>query len=130
MTGIAVSGGADSMALAYLCKQLERSPEISGAISLTAFVVDHLARPESTIEAQRVAGWLRDMGMASNLGPDSKYDLTKSKQTSKLRFSSWTGLNSLRIKTSHQIHPSYLHLRLMPGDSVSRPSAWLAMISN
>ena len=50
------------MALAYLCKQLERSSEIAGAISVTAFVVDHRARPESTIEAQKVAGWLRDMG--------------------------------------------------------------------
>ncbi|KAJ5327285.1 hypothetical protein MYU51_017795 [Penicillium brevicompactum] len=65
--GIAVSGGADSMALAYLCKQLERSPEISGAISVTAFVVDHRARPESTIEAQRVAGWLRDMDIKTQI---------------------------------------------------------------
>lgn len=50
------------MALAYLCKQLERSPEVAGAISVTVFVVDHRARPESTDEAQKVAGWLRDMG--------------------------------------------------------------------
>ena len=60
--GIAVSGGADSMALAYLCKQLERSSDLSGATSVTAFVVDHRARPESAEEAQKVAGWLRDMG--------------------------------------------------------------------
>lgn len=53
------------MALAYLCKQLEGSPEIGGAISVTAFVVDHRARPESSLEAQKVAGWLRDMGTAS-----------------------------------------------------------------
>ena len=119
------------MALAYLCKQLERSPEISGAISVTAFVVDHRARPESTIEAQRVAGWLRDMGMASNLGTGSKYGLTNFKQTSKLRFSSWTGLSWRLAKISHQqICQSYLHLKLMPGDSVFKPSAWLAMISN
>lgn len=51
------------MALAYLCKQLERSSDAAGAISVTAFVVDHRARPESTVEAQKVAGWLRDMGM-------------------------------------------------------------------
>lgn len=63
MVGIAVSGGADSMALAYLCKQLERSSDVAGAISVTAFVVDHRARPESTAEAQKVASWLRDMGM-------------------------------------------------------------------
>lgn len=51
------------MALAYLCKQLERSADVAGAISVTAFVVDHRARPESTAEAQKVASWLRDMGM-------------------------------------------------------------------
>ncbi|OQD81486.1 hypothetical protein PENANT_c027G03450 [Penicillium antarcticum] len=65
--GIAVSGGADSMALAYLCKQLERSPELSGAIYVTAFVVDHRARPESTDEAQKVAGWLRDMDIKTHV---------------------------------------------------------------
>ncbi|OQE32583.1 hypothetical protein PENFLA_c001G05128 [Penicillium flavigenum] len=65
--GIAVSGGADSMALAYLCKQLERSSDVAGAISVTAFVVDHRARPESTIEAQKVAGWLRDMDIRTHI---------------------------------------------------------------
>ncbi|KAJ5952197.1 uncharacterized protein N7479_010610 [Penicillium vulpinum] len=65
--GIAVSGGADSMALAYLCKQLERSSDIAGAISVTAFVVDHRARSESTIEAQKVAGWLRDMDIRTHI---------------------------------------------------------------
>ncbi|CAI7672088.1 unnamed protein product [Penicillium palitans] len=65
--GIAVSGGADSMALAYLCKQLERSSDVAGAISVTAFVVDHRARPESTAEAQKVAGWLRDMDIRTQI---------------------------------------------------------------
>ncbi|KUM66708.1 hypothetical protein ACN42_g372 [Penicillium freii] len=65
--GIAVSGGADSMALAYLCKQLERSSDVAGAISVTAFVVDHRARPESTVEAQKVAGWLRDMDIRTQI---------------------------------------------------------------
>ncbi|KAJ5120628.1 uncharacterized protein N7515_010016 [Penicillium bovifimosum] len=65
--GIAVSGGADSMALAYLCKQLERSSDIAGAISVTALVVDHRARPESTLEAQKVASWLRDMDIKTQI---------------------------------------------------------------
>ncbi|KAJ5468902.1 hypothetical protein N7475_006654 [Penicillium sp. IBT 31633x] len=65
--GIAVSGGADSMALAYLCKQLECSSDVAGAISVTAFVVDHRARPESTLEAQKVAGWLRDMDIKTQI---------------------------------------------------------------
>ncbi|KAJ6081219.1 hypothetical protein N7499_006093 [Penicillium canescens] len=83
--GIAVSGGADSMALAYLCKQLERSPEVAGAISVTAFVVDHRARPESTDEAQKVAGWLRDMDIKTYiLSLDwSKYTTAKSQKSSK-----------------------------------------------
>lgn len=60
--GLAVSGGADSMCLAYLCKQLEKLG-VHGSISATAFVVDHKARSESNREAKTVAGWLRDMGM-------------------------------------------------------------------
>lgn len=59
---MAVSGGADSMALAYLCKQLERSGLV-GDLSVTAFVVDHKAREESSREASMVARWLGDMGI-------------------------------------------------------------------
>lgn len=59
--GLAVSGGADSMALAFLCRQLERSG-LLGRISVTAFVVDHRARVESSQEARTVATWLDAMG--------------------------------------------------------------------
>lgn len=62
--GLAVSGGADSMCLAYLCRKLEHLG-VHGSISVTAFVVDHKARQESSHEAKTVAGWLRDMGMHS-----------------------------------------------------------------
>ncbi|KAJ5690272.1 hypothetical protein N7462_004664 [Penicillium macrosclerotiorum] len=64
--GLAVSGGADSMALAYLCRQLEKS-ELAGPISVTAFVVDHCARPESHHEAQTVVGWLTNMGIKTKV---------------------------------------------------------------
>lgn len=60
-SGLAISGGADSMALAYLCRQLELSAE-SKVLTFTAFVVDHRARKESSWEASRVAGWLSQMG--------------------------------------------------------------------
>lgn len=50
------------MALAYLCRQLELTP-IGGPISVTAFVVDHRARPESADEAKTVSTWLSNMGM-------------------------------------------------------------------
>ncbi|OGM43468.1 PP-loop family protein [Aspergillus bombycis] len=63
--GLAVSGGADSMALAYLSKQWERSRP--NDISVTAFVVDHKAREESTREANMVSQWLRDIGIKSEI---------------------------------------------------------------
>ncbi|KAJ5893532.1 hypothetical protein N7495_005223 [Penicillium taxi] len=73
--GIAVSGGADSMALAYLCGQLEhqnlntRRQKLTprASISVTAFVVDHKARRESSEEAKTVAGWLSKMGITTQI---------------------------------------------------------------
>lgn len=68
--GLAVSGGADSMALAYLCRQLELSSERSAtgeSFSVTGFVVDHRAREESRREASTVAKWLSKMGMYGHL---------------------------------------------------------------
>ncbi|KAI9376341.1 hypothetical protein BJX61DRAFT_530896 [Aspergillus egyptiacus] len=75
--GLAVSGGADSMALAYLCKQWEEyhsRRDIDNAqdrsdISVTAFVVDHKARQESTQEANTVANWLRELGIKTRILP-------------------------------------------------------------
>ncbi|KAJ5629651.1 hypothetical protein N7528_003308 [Penicillium herquei] len=64
--GLAVSGGADSMALAYLCRQLEKTP-IGGPISVTAFVVDHRARAESTAEAKTVKSWLSALGIDTQI---------------------------------------------------------------
>ncbi|KAL7660764.1 hypothetical protein ACMYSQ_000208 [Aspergillus niger] len=69
--GLAISGGADSMALAYLCKQWERTQTQTSdeKASVTAFVVDHKAREESTREANMVAGWLDDMGLQTQILP-------------------------------------------------------------
>lgn len=61
ISGVAVSGGADSMALAYLCQELEHLAKPRN-ISITAFVVDHRARQESSREARKVAGWLWMIG--------------------------------------------------------------------
>lgn len=49
------------MALAYLSKQWEKSRP--NDISVTAFVVDHKAREESTREANTVSQWLQDIGI-------------------------------------------------------------------
>ncbi|GKZ20054.1 hypothetical protein AbraCBS73388_005230 [Aspergillus brasiliensis] len=59
------------MALAYLCKQWERMQTQSSddTVSVTAFVVDHKAREESTREANMVAGWLDDMGLQTQILP-------------------------------------------------------------
>jgi tRNA(Ile)-lysidine synthase len=50
------------MALTYLCKQLESSRPEDG-LTVTTFIVDHKARPESSREAHTVAKWLAEMGM-------------------------------------------------------------------
>ena len=49
------------MALAFLCKQLEINQVLRG-VTVTAFVVDHKAREESSREARKVAGWLEELG--------------------------------------------------------------------
>ncbi len=57
---VAVSGGADSMALALLASDWAASA--GGA--LTALTIDHGLRPDSAAEARRVAGWLAARGIA------------------------------------------------------------------
>ncbi|KAI4737697.1 hypothetical protein E4T50_11805 [Aureobasidium sp. EXF-12298] len=57
--GLAISGGVDSMALAILCKRVCRFK----IPPITAFIVDHRLRPESTDEAQSVAKYLGQLGI-------------------------------------------------------------------
>jgi len=62
--GIAVSGGVDSMALAYLCSQLRDTQSTSQETThprLRAFIVDHRVREGSAVEARAVAKKLRIM---------------------------------------------------------------------
>ena len=61
---IAVSGGADSMALCLLThewSQQQVKREVPGR--LLAIIIDHGLREESAIEASRVAQWLDDRGI-------------------------------------------------------------------
>lgn len=57
--GIAVSGGADSMALALLCQRWARA---RGG-SVLAISIDHRLRAESAAEIRQVAAWLKARGI-------------------------------------------------------------------
>ncbi|KAI1433069.1 adenine nucleotide alpha hydrolases-like protein [Xylaria sp. CBS 124048] len=69
--GLAVSGGVDSMALAYLCCQL-RSYDPDFKVSdnpisyFRGFIIDHQLREESTQEAWNVKRTLSKMGLTQN----------------------------------------------------------------
>ncbi len=61
---VAVSGGADSMALLLLCRDwLNRFDDTGGANGLLALTVDHGLRPEAAIEARQVAEWCGAQGI-------------------------------------------------------------------
>ncbi len=60
---VAVSGGADSLALTLLAADWARS---RGGEAL-ALTVDHRLRPDSTAEAARLGGWLAERGIAHRI---------------------------------------------------------------
>ncbi len=59
-TGLAISGGVDSMALAHLCHGIEKEGLLR--VEFQAFVVDHGARQGSSLEASTVVSKLADIG--------------------------------------------------------------------
>jgi len=60
---VALSGGGDSLALCLLADHWCR--ERGGAV--TALIVDHALRPESAVEARKVAGWMAERQIASQI---------------------------------------------------------------
>lgn len=62
---VAVSGGADSLALVLLADRWARA--LGGRV--TALTVDHGLRPESESEARQVAAWLAARGIAHRILP-------------------------------------------------------------
>ncbi|MBM3618253.1 MAG: tRNA lysidine(34) synthetase TilS [Alphaproteobacteria bacterium] len=60
---VAVSGGADSIALALLAKEWADAR----SIPLVAFTVDHALRPDSADEAAQVAAWLSKRGITHRI---------------------------------------------------------------
>lgn len=67
-SGLAVSGGVDSMALAWLCASQSRDhqpPTDLPVLDFKAYIVDHKARDGSTQEAIKTQERLLQMGELS-----------------------------------------------------------------
>lgn len=60
---VALSGGADSTALALLTQEYAQAK----GCTLITFTVDHRLRAESTAEAQQVSAWMRARGIAHHI---------------------------------------------------------------
>jgi tRNA(Ile)-lysidine synthase len=82
---VAVSGGADSMALALLADGWARAR--GGAV--TALTVDHRLRPDSAAEAAQVAAWLGARGIAHRIlvrdGPPPAGDVQAAARSARYR---------------------------------------------
>jgi len=82
---IAVSGGADSLALTLLADRWAR--RLGGTI--VALTVDHRLRPESTAEAAEVGRWLSARGIAHEIlvwdGPYPLHDLQAAARAARYR---------------------------------------------
>ena len=68
-SGLCVSGGPDSMALAYLVSQVRESLSLLGT-HIQAYIVDHRARDGSHVEAEMTSERLRDWGTVSLESPN------------------------------------------------------------
>lgn len=75
---IAVSGGADSMALTLLADQWARAH----GTRITALTVDHALRAESRSEAEQVATWLRARGIEHHILTPAHTDASNNLQES------------------------------------------------
>lgn len=70
-TALAISGGVDSMALAYLCSRSVRASSLRATIAdnpvshFRCYIVDHRLREGSTAEAHAVVEVLKSMGLRS-----------------------------------------------------------------
>lgn len=60
--GLAISGGVDSMALAFLCSSMRETLSATNRVNFRAFVVDHGVRDGSDVEALAVSTSLENRG--------------------------------------------------------------------
>jgi len=102
---VAVSGGADSLALALLADAWARRR--SGTIA--ALTVDHRLRPESTAEARQTREWLARRGIAHRTlvwtGPHPRSDIQAEARAARYRLlEAWCAEHgSLHLLTAHHL---------------------------
>jgi tRNA(Ile)-lysidine synthase len=119
---IAVSGGADSLALALLADAWAR--DRGGAV--TALTVDHRLRPEAAAEAVQVGAWLAARGIAHRClvweAPSARRGVQAAARDARYRLlDEWCGRNGvLHLLTAHHRddQAETLLLRLVRGSGV------------
>jgi tRNA(Ile)-lysidine synthase len=129
---VAVSGGADSLALALLADFWAR--ERGG--SVTALTVDHRLRPGSTDEAERVRAWLSARGIAHRiltwLGPYPLTDLQAAARAARYRLlADWcrdAGVLHLLIAHHRDDQAETLLLRLGRGSGAAGLAGMAALV--
>ncbi|KAK7921327.1 PP-loop family protein [Apiospora marii] len=72
LVGMAISGGVDSMALAYLCSKVREVDPLfmvcdNPVATFRGFVIDHGLRQESAQEAEQACKAIRRMGLSANV---------------------------------------------------------------
>lgn len=133
---VAVSGGADSLALALLAARWARD---RGGEAL-ALTVDHGLRPDSAAEAARVGGWLAARGISHRIlaweGEKPRSDLQAAARDARYRLlgEACAGLGILHLLLAHHLddQAETVLLRLGRGSGLDglaamapeRPTPW------
>ncbi len=129
---VAVSGGADSLALALLAAEWAKARG-GEAVALT---VDHRLRPDSTDEAARVGGWLATHGIRHHTlswdGDKPAADLQAAARHARYRllgaFCRTSGILHLLLAHHREDQAETLLLRLGRGSGVDGLSAMAASL--
>ena len=130
--GVAVSGGADSMALCLLAEAWAH--DRGGGV--TALTVDHGLRPEATGEARRVGGWLAARRIEHHVlrwrGPKPSSGVQAAAREARYRLlTSWCrGAGVLHLLLAHHMEDQAetFMLRLEKGSGMEGLSAMSAVV--
>jgi tRNA(Ile)-lysidine synthase len=129
---VAVSGGADSVALALLAHRWAKAKE--GCV--VALTVDHGLRPEAGAEARRVARWMRARGVAHRTlrwrGQKPRANVQAAAREARYRLlAGWCARNGvLHLLTAHHLddQAETLLLRLGRGSGLDGLSAMARVV--